>query len=435
MPGLLAVAILATSRPDLRAKLQAYRDEIAADVSRISCRDARVDRSRCDDRRARRRPARPHVRHGRAPPRLPRPHARARRRHADRADRRRRGQRGLRRPRRGARFATARRRGHVRVRERVGRRPQPRPRRTRSSGPTATRCRSRSIAFARRRFSPTTGLPVTPFASVRSEAELAAALERIGCPSVLKTSTFGYDGKGQMAIAPETDPRLPRGTRSDGRKRSSKRSSISSARSPSSARAASTASAPHSGRSRTRTAVTSSTSRWRRPWWRRQIAAQAIDGDTYASCDALEFVGILCVEFFVARDGRLLDQRAGAAAAQLGPPDVRCVPHEPVRAAAARDLRPAARIARAAAARGDGQPARRSLGGRRAALGRALSRFPDVKLHSTESVRPRPAARWATSRRSRRPRKRPGAWSSRQARRLEREADKTAMTALSVPPG
>ena len=30
--GLLAVAILATSRPDLRAKLQAYRDEIAAEV-------------------------------------------------------------------------------------------------------------------------------------------------------------------------------------------------------------------------------------------------------------------------------------------------------------------------------------------------------------------------------------------------------------------
>jgi 5-(carboxyamino)imidazole ribonucleotide mutase len=30
--GLLAVAILANSRPDLRARLQAYRDEIAADV-------------------------------------------------------------------------------------------------------------------------------------------------------------------------------------------------------------------------------------------------------------------------------------------------------------------------------------------------------------------------------------------------------------------
>jgi 5-(carboxyamino)imidazole ribonucleotide mutase len=30
--GLLAVAILATARPDLRAKLQAYRDRISADV-------------------------------------------------------------------------------------------------------------------------------------------------------------------------------------------------------------------------------------------------------------------------------------------------------------------------------------------------------------------------------------------------------------------
>ena len=34
--GLLAVAILATSRPDLRTKLQAYRDDLAADVGRAS---------------------------------------------------------------------------------------------------------------------------------------------------------------------------------------------------------------------------------------------------------------------------------------------------------------------------------------------------------------------------------------------------------------
>src|SRR3982075_949181 len=32
--GLLAIAILATSRPELRAKLQAYRDQIAAEVRR-----------------------------------------------------------------------------------------------------------------------------------------------------------------------------------------------------------------------------------------------------------------------------------------------------------------------------------------------------------------------------------------------------------------
>src|SRR5258706_4445656 len=34
--GLLAVAILATSRPDLRTMLHAYRDQLAADVSRAS---------------------------------------------------------------------------------------------------------------------------------------------------------------------------------------------------------------------------------------------------------------------------------------------------------------------------------------------------------------------------------------------------------------
>jgi 5-(carboxyamino)imidazole ribonucleotide mutase len=34
--GLLAVAILATSRPDLRAKLQAYRNELAEQIQRES---------------------------------------------------------------------------------------------------------------------------------------------------------------------------------------------------------------------------------------------------------------------------------------------------------------------------------------------------------------------------------------------------------------
>jgi 5-(carboxyamino)imidazole ribonucleotide mutase len=34
--GLLAIAILSTSRPELRAQLQAYRDEIAAEVRRAS---------------------------------------------------------------------------------------------------------------------------------------------------------------------------------------------------------------------------------------------------------------------------------------------------------------------------------------------------------------------------------------------------------------
>jgi 5-(carboxyamino)imidazole ribonucleotide synthase len=45
------------------------------------------------------------------------------------------------------------------------------------------------------------GFPVTPFAAVRSLEDLAAALGRLGTPAVLKTAGWGYDGKGQVKIA------------------------------------------------------------------------------------------------------------------------------------------------------------------------------------------------------------------------------------------
>ena len=44
------------------------------------------------------------------------------------------------------------------------------------------------------------GLPVAPFALVNSLAQLESALETIGTPAVLKTAAFGYDGKGQVRI-------------------------------------------------------------------------------------------------------------------------------------------------------------------------------------------------------------------------------------------
>lgn len=44
------------------------------------------------------------------------------------------------------------------------------------------------------------GLPVTPFAPVRSLEDLQSALEHLGCPAVLKTAAWGYDGKGQTVI-------------------------------------------------------------------------------------------------------------------------------------------------------------------------------------------------------------------------------------------
>lgn len=44
------------------------------------------------------------------------------------------------------------------------------------------------------------GFPVVPFKPVRSPAELEAALVELGAPAVLKTAGFGYDGKGQAKL-------------------------------------------------------------------------------------------------------------------------------------------------------------------------------------------------------------------------------------------
>ena len=47
--------------------------------------------------------------------------------------------------------------------------------------------------------------PTTPFRKVTSPQELAAAADELGRPSVLKTARMGYDGKGQVLIAPDCD--------------------------------------------------------------------------------------------------------------------------------------------------------------------------------------------------------------------------------------
>jgi 5-(carboxyamino)imidazole ribonucleotide synthase len=49
------------------------------------------------------------------------------------------------------------------------------------------------------------GIRTAPYAHVTDLASLEAAVARIGRPCVLKTAKFGYDGKGQSAIGPDTD--------------------------------------------------------------------------------------------------------------------------------------------------------------------------------------------------------------------------------------
>jgi len=47
------------------------------------------------------------------------------------------------------------------------------------------------------------GVPTTEFREITDAAGLAAAAAEIGVPAVLKTVRFGYDGKGQVLLTPE----------------------------------------------------------------------------------------------------------------------------------------------------------------------------------------------------------------------------------------
>jgi len=50
------------------------------------------------------------------------------------------------------------------------------------------------------------GIDTAAYVEVDAPAALAAALERVGRPAILKTRRFGYDGKGHAAIKNGTDP-------------------------------------------------------------------------------------------------------------------------------------------------------------------------------------------------------------------------------------
>lgn len=61
-----------------------------------------------------------------------------------------------------------------------------------------TQHRLREKEFLRRH-----GFPLPPYRHIVTSADLRAAVEQLGCPCVLKTAGWGYDGKGQCKI---TDP-------------------------------------------------------------------------------------------------------------------------------------------------------------------------------------------------------------------------------------
>ena len=59
--------------------------------------------------------------------------------------------------------------------------------------------------IAEKTFLTSIGLTTAPWAPVASATDLDAALDRIGTPSILKTTRMGYDGKGQARIMSPAD--------------------------------------------------------------------------------------------------------------------------------------------------------------------------------------------------------------------------------------
>ena len=59
--------------------------------------------------------------------------------------------------------------------------------------------------IAEKRFAEDLGGRTAPWREVNSRADLDQALLEIGCPAILKTVRFGYDGKGQGRIKTSTD--------------------------------------------------------------------------------------------------------------------------------------------------------------------------------------------------------------------------------------
>ena len=59
--------------------------------------------------------------------------------------------------------------------------------------------------IAEKTFFQSHGAPVPAFAAVTSHEELETAVARLGLPTVLKTTRFGYDGKGQAVLRSHAD--------------------------------------------------------------------------------------------------------------------------------------------------------------------------------------------------------------------------------------
>jgi 5-(carboxyamino)imidazole ribonucleotide synthase len=148
------------------------------------------------------------------------------------------------------------------------------------------------------------GFPLTPFLPVRSNADLHAALESLGRPAILKTADFGYDGKGQALIRPGDDAEAAWQSIGGGEAVLEAFVDFDLELSVVAARG-SGGSFAHYGaieNAHSNRILDVSVSPARVP---PEVAAEAVR-IAHGVLDELRVVGVLCVEFFLTRAGKLL---------------------------------------------------------------------------------------------------------------------------------
>lgn len=148
------------------------------------------------------------------------------------------------------------------------------------------------------------GLPVTPFAAIDSLASLQQALAEVSCPAILKTAAFGYDGKGQVRI---TSPEEA----TNAWKQIGEQAAILEAF-VDFEKEISVVAARGVGGSFAHYGVIENEHRnhildlsFAPAWIAPEIATSAV-GLAQAIFEALDVIGVLCVELFLCKDGRLL---------------------------------------------------------------------------------------------------------------------------------
>ncbi len=148
------------------------------------------------------------------------------------------------------------------------------------------------------------GFPVTPFRAAASLDDLRQAVQALGTPAVLKTAGFGYDGKGQVKIAAPAE--TGQAWQALGGQEALLEAFVDFEREVSVVAARGLDGAfVHYG-------VIENTHRQHildvslaPPTLAPEVAAEAV-AIARGILEALEVVGVLCVEFFLTRAGRLL---------------------------------------------------------------------------------------------------------------------------------